>query len=79
MTKEYKGPRRPAGLEAVLQELETQLAVYEAELYYRGDLAREMYRAGYREGLRRAINIIRYEIGIRQDPPNINYPGERPQ
>jgi hypothetical protein len=74
-----KEPRRPEPLRAVLQELETQLARYEAEPGYRGDLAREMYRAGYTDGLRRAISVIQCEIGIRQNPPNINYPGERPQ
>jgi hypothetical protein len=77
----YKGPRHESDpLKAALQELETQLTRYEAEPDHVGrDLARRMYRAGYANGLRRAINVIQYEIGIRQNPPNINYPGERPQ
>jgi hypothetical protein len=75
-----KEPGGAAPLESVLQELETQLTRYEAEPDDgQRNLAKGMYRAGYANGLRSAINVMHYEIGIRQNPPNINYPGERPQ
>jgi hypothetical protein len=70
----YKGPRRPAPLQAVLRELEVSLArnndrdhKENEDLYDRG------FRAGYEYGLKRAIEIVNYEIGIRQNPPNVFY------
>jgi hypothetical protein len=67
-------------LTAVLRELESTLAREEAN--HSHEEVRDMFisgcHAGYAGGLRRAINIVNYEIGIRQNPPNINYPGERP-
>jgi hypothetical protein len=77
----HKGPRRPAPLKAVLQELESTLALHKArhdreaekDAYIRG-----IY-AGYEDGMRRAIEIVNCEIGVRQNPPNVNYPGERPK
>jgi hypothetical protein len=76
----YKGPRRPAPLRAVLRELEVTLdrnndRPHKAE----EDLFDRAFRAGYEYGIKRAIEIVNYEIGISQNPPNINYPGERPQ
>jgi hypothetical protein len=76
-----KGLHRLAPLEAVLEDLERTLAKYEAEPAHKAETDKFLKgcRAGYADGLRYAINIVNYEIGIRQDPPNINYPGERPQ
>jgi hypothetical protein len=76
-----KTPKGADPLKAVLQGLESALARYKADpsleteedVFYRG------LHAGYENGLKRAIDIVNYEIGIRQEPPNINYPGERPQ
>jgi hypothetical protein len=81
MAKEYKGPRNPDPIQAVLEELQTHLAKYTADPSHKEekDAFLKGCHAGYADGLKRAINIIQYEIGIRQDPPNINYPGERPQ
>jgi hypothetical protein len=77
----YKGPRRPAPLQAVLRELETQLAKYEADPAHETETDKFLRgcHSGYIDGLKKAISIVNMEIGIRQDPPNINYPGERPQ
>jgi hypothetical protein len=77
----YKGLLPSDPLQAVLQELEATLARSEADPAYRDekDMFRIGYHAGYIDGLKRAINIVNYEIGIRQSPPNINYPGEKPQ
>jgi hypothetical protein len=68
-------------IEAVLQDLEGHLVRYEAEPGREAETDRfsRGWDAGYIGGLKRAISIVNYEIGIRQDPPNINYPGERPQ
>jgi hypothetical protein len=80
MTK-AKEPRRPAPLKAVLQQLEAYLARYKNEYSPKAakdDFMRGLY-SGYIDGLKKAISIVNMEIGIRQDPPNINYPGERPQ
>jgi hypothetical protein len=76
----YKGSYRPAPLEAVLRELENALVRYkdatspetETDIFCRGR------HIGYESGIKRAVEIVNYEIGIRQNPPNINYPGERP-
>jgi hypothetical protein len=81
----HKGPRRPAPLKAVLQELESALA--ECEAQYKADFARKTQtdtfisgrHAGYKYGIEQAIRIVNLEIGIRQNPPNVNYPGERPE
>jgi hypothetical protein len=76
-----KGPGRPEPLEAVLEELETCLARYRNEYSPKAakdDFMRGLY-SGYIDGLKKAISIVNMEIGLRQDPPNINYPGERPQ
>jgi hypothetical protein len=72
---------RPDPLKAVLEDLATILAKYEADPSHKEEKNAFLKgcHAGYAYGLRRAIGDIQYEIGIRQDPPNINYPGERPQ
>jgi hypothetical protein len=77
----YKGPRRPAPLIAVLRALESDLALFKTESSHKEeeDMFMRGYHAGYTYGLKRAISIVNSEIGIRQNPPNINYPGERPQ
>jgi hypothetical protein len=76
----YKGPRRPAPLEAVLRELESTLSRYKAGRDH--DAEKDAFLPGiyigYEYGMRRAIEIVNGEIGIRQNPPNINYPGARP-
>jgi hypothetical protein len=74
----HKDPRRPASLEAVLQELESTLAQHKASHDREAEkntFMRGVY-FGYEDGMRRAIEIVNGEIGIRQNPPNINYPGE---
>jgi hypothetical protein len=69
-----------APLKAVLRELESTLAREEAN--HSREEVKDMFisgcHAGYADGLKRSISIVNYEIGIRQNPPNINYPGERP-
>jgi hypothetical protein len=71
----YKRPPRPAPLKAVLKELKSTLDKYrynpdhatEKDIYIRG------IHAGYEDGIKQAIEIVNYEIGIRQNPPNIFY------
>jgi hypothetical protein len=77
----YKGPYPRSPLKAVLQELETALARYEADPAHEAETDKFLRgcHAGYIDGLKRAISIVNMEIGIRQNPPNNNYPGERPQ
>jgi hypothetical protein len=76
----HKGPNHPAPLEAVLQGLETALAWNNDRAHKEEeDLYDRAFRAGYEYGLKRAIEIVNLEIGIGQNPPNINWPGERPQ
>jgi hypothetical protein len=80
MKNEQFNETRADPLEAVLRELENAIVRYkeitspetETDTFYRGR------HAGYESGMKRAIEIVNYEIGIRQDSPNINYPGERP-
>jgi prophage antirepressor-like protein len=55
-----------AALETVLKELETRLAKHKEN-------------PGYTNGMMGAIVAVQLEIGLRLEPPNINYPGERPQ
>jgi hypothetical protein len=70
----YKGPPRPAPLKAVLQELELALARNNDRAHKENeDLYDRAFRAGYEYGLKRAIEIVNYEIGIRLNPPNIFY------
>jgi hypothetical protein len=71
----YKGPRRPAPLKAALQELKLALARYKTDpaLLVKEELFDRAFRAGYEYGIKRAIEIVNYEIGIRQNPPNIFY------
>jgi hypothetical protein len=63
-------------IKAVLEELESTLTRFEAG---QDEKERDMFkigcRYGYIDGLKRAIDIVNFEIGIRQNPPNINYPG----
>ena len=70
-----------SALKAVLQELEFTLARYKADPAHESekDIFIRGIHAGYEYGIKRAVEIVNYEIGIRQDPPNINHPGERPQ
>jgi hypothetical protein len=75
----YKEPRRAALPYAVLRELEKALAWNNDRAQKEEeDLHDRAFRGGYEYGLKRAIEIVNREIGIRQNPPNINYPGERP-
>jgi hypothetical protein len=71
----YKRPRRPAPLKAVLKELKTVLARNKFDPAHRAeeDLFSKTFRAGYEYGIKRAIEIVNCEIGIRQDPPNFFY------
>jgi hypothetical protein len=84
MAKKDKAPAQspdiPETLQSVLTELNVALARYEADSPHKDKTAfmRGLY-AGYMDGLKRAISIVNCEIGIRQNPPNINYPGEKPQ
>jgi hypothetical protein len=63
----------PPPLEAVLRELENALVRYrettfpetETDIFCRGR------HAGYESGIKRAIEIVNCEIGMRQNPPNI--------
>jgi hypothetical protein len=84
MAKKDKTPAQAVQLETlhlILNELKPVLARFEADPSRENEpdtFIRGIY-AGYKDGLQRAIDIVNYEIGIRLDPPNINYPGERPQ
>jgi hypothetical protein len=72
----HKGPNHPAPLEAVLQGLETALARHKADIAVHkedGYLLSKAFQEGYEDGLKRAIEIVNLEIGIRQNPPNIFY------
>jgi hypothetical protein len=71
----YKEPRRPAPLEAVLRELESILAWDKEHSDSEAETStyRQGMQAGYEYGMKRAIEIVNHEIGIRQDPPNIFY------
>jgi predicted nucleic acid-binding Zn-ribbon protein len=65
---------RPA-IEAALADIEAALKNHKERLEHtqEEDVFVRGYYAGYTEGLKRAISAIRYEIGIRQDPPNISF------
>jgi hypothetical protein len=80
--KEFSKMKKEMDLpEAVLRELEKTIARYEAESPPKGTAKGAFFRglnAGYIGGLKLAINAVNYEIGIRQNPPNINYPGPVP-
>jgi hypothetical protein len=68
-------------IEAVVQELKKALALRETALANEKEkdpFIRGCYY-GYTDGMKHAIEIVNLEIGLRQDPPNINYSGERPQ
>jgi hypothetical protein len=77
----HKGPPRPAPLKAVLQELKSALDKHrfnpaqatEKDIYIQG------FNIGYENGIKRAIEIVKCEIGIRQNPPNISYGMEKPE
>jgi hypothetical protein len=68
-------PSERSAIEAALADIEADLKnrelkpeeERETDTFLRG------YRAGYTEGLKRAISAIRYEIGIRLNPPNISF------
>jgi hypothetical protein len=69
----------PAPLEAVLRELENALVRYkdvtspesETVTFCKG------CHVGFESGIKRAIEIVNCEIGIRQNPPNIFYGMEK--
>ena len=65
----------PETLQSVLNELNAALARYEADFVHEAEENTFACgcHAGYRDGLKRAISIVQYEIGIRQNPPNISY------
>jgi hypothetical protein len=76
----YKKPRRANDpLKMVLQELKYTLTQIELEAARNNgkNAFTKDYHAGYTDGLKHAISSVNIEIGIRQNPPNINYPGER--
>jgi hypothetical protein len=68
-------------IEAVVRELKKAISLYETSFY--DEKEKDPFirgcHYGYLDGMKRAIEIVNLEIGLRQDPPNINYPGERPQ
>jgi hypothetical protein len=68
-------------LNLISNELNVALARHKADPSHEAetDTFIRGHNAGYENGLKRAIDTVNYQIGIRQDPPNINYPGERPQ
>jgi hypothetical protein len=75
MDKEQKDLFEQRLLERIVKELESDLARYKADPSHetgKDMFSRGLY-AGYEHGLKRAVNIVNYEIGIRQDPPNISY------
>jgi hypothetical protein len=65
-------------LEAIMRELKKDLSLGQNHLVNEKDSFMRACYYGYTDGLKRAIDIINIEIGLRQNPPNINYPGERP-
>jgi hypothetical protein len=76
-----QSPDIPETLQSILNELNAALARHKADSAHdpQTDHFIQGIHAGFEYGINRAINIVNYEIGIRQNPPNINYPGERPQ
>jgi hypothetical protein len=68
-------PNIPETLQSVLNELNTVLERYKADLSHETetDIFIKGIHAGFEHGINRAIDIVNYEIGIRQDPPNIFY------
>jgi hypothetical protein len=77
----YEGPLPADPLIAVLRALESDLARFKAEYSHKEeeDTFIRGCHYGHIDGLKRAISLVRCEIGIRMNPPNIDYPGERPQ
>jgi hypothetical protein len=71
-------PPRPALFKAVLQELESVLALLKDNHKAKEDPFDIGFRYGYETGIRRAIGIVNYEIGIRKNPPDIFYGMESP-
>jgi hypothetical protein len=75
MRFEDTAPSERPAIEAALADIEADLKSRELkpgderenDTFLRG------YCTGYTEGLKRAISAIRYEIGIRQNPPNISF------
>jgi hypothetical protein len=68
-------PDIPETLQSVLNELNAVLARYKADPPH--DTETDTFirgcHAGFEHGINRAIDIVNYEIGIRQNPPNIFY------
>jgi hypothetical protein len=59
----------------ILNELKPLLARSKADPSHKNEtdtFIRGLY-AGYEDGLKRAIEIVNYQIGIRLDPPDIFY------
>jgi hypothetical protein len=84
MAKKDKTPAQAKQLETlnlISSELKTVLNQYKSDhpLKTETDTFTRGVLAGYEYGMKKAIEIVNYQIGIRQNPPNINYPGERPQ
>jgi DNA-directed RNA polymerase subunit RPC12/RpoP len=63
-------PSECPAIEAALAGIEAALKSHKERPEYTQERG---YSAGYTEGLERAISEIRYEIGIRQNPPNISF------
>jgi hypothetical protein len=66
-------------LRLILNELKPVLARYKADPAHEAEtdtFIRGVY-AGYKDGLRRAIDTVNYQIGIRLDPPDISYGMEK--
>jgi hypothetical protein len=74
----YIGPPRQALSKAVLQELESVLALLKDNQKANEDRFDMGFRYGYETGIRRAFGIVNYEIGKRQNPPDIFYGMESP-
>jgi hypothetical protein len=70
---------RAAPLEAVLRELENALVRYKDIISHETETDTFCWgrHAGYESGIKRAIEIVNCEIGMRQNPPNIFYGMEK--
>jgi hypothetical protein len=64
------GPRRPAPLKAVLQDLERTLARYGADPAHEAETDKFLRgcHAGFIDGLKYAIDAVQLEIGLSQNP-----------
>jgi hypothetical protein len=73
-------PYVPETLQSVLIELNAVLAQHKAKTARENEANNTFtmcIHAGFEYGIKRAIDIVNYEIGIRQEPPNIFYGTEK--